>query len=48
MFIQQNEFRVTVTSDEVNIDTSEVNLGTLSKAFRLATRTKLKVSRNLI
>ncbi|XP_070509513.1 protein ECT2 [Chironomus tepperi] len=40
-----NEFRVTVTSDEVNIDTSEVNLGTLSKAFRLATRTKLKVGR---
>lgn len=42
-FTVQNEFRVTVTSDEINIDTSDVNLGTLSKAFRLATRTRLKV-----
>lgn len=36
---------MSVQSQEIGIDTHDVNLGTLSKAFRLATRTRLKVGR---
>jgi hypothetical protein len=35
---------VNVESDEIGIDISDVNLGTLSKAFKFATRTRLKVN----
>lgn len=34
----------TVQSQDIDIDISDVNLGTLSKAFKFATRTRLKVS----
>jgi hypothetical protein len=36
---------VNVESDEIGIDVSDVNLGTLSKAFKFATRTRLKVGK---
>jgi protein ECT2 len=36
---------VSVHSQDVGIEINEIPLGTLSKAFRLATRTRLKVGR---
>jgi hypothetical protein len=43
LFHSQDKFLVNVDSDEIGIDVSDVNLGTLSKAFKFATRTRLKV-----
>lgn len=34
-----------LSSSEVGVDTSDVNIGTLSKAFKFATQTRLKVTR---
>lgn len=39
-----DKFMLTVASEELGIDLNDVNLGTLSKAFKFATRTRLKVS----
>lgn len=36
---------MSVHSQDVGIEVNEVHVGTLSKAFRLATRTRLKVGR---
>ncbi|XP_059613663.1 protein ECT2 isoform X5 [Phlebotomus argentipes] len=40
-----DQFLASVNSSELNIDISDFNIGTLSKAFKFATRTRLKVGR---
>ncbi|XP_055621069.1 protein ECT2 isoform X2 [Toxorhynchites rutilus septentrionalis] len=39
------KFMVNCESEELGIDVSDINVGTLSKAFKFATRTRLKVGR---
>lgn len=36
-----------LNSKQLEIDTSDVSLGTLSKAFKFASRTRMKVSNNI-
>ncbi|XP_052899301.1 protein ECT2 isoform X2 [Anopheles moucheti] len=38
-------FLINSTSDEVDIDVSDINVGTLSKAFKIASKTRMKVGR---
>ncbi|XP_055688265.1 protein ECT2 isoform X2 [Lutzomyia longipalpis] len=40
-----DQFLASVDSTELSIDISDLNIGTLSKAFKFATRTRLKVGR---
>ncbi|XP_058457898.1 protein ECT2 isoform X2 [Malaya genurostris] len=40
-------FMVSCDSEELGIDVSDINVGTLSKAFKFATRTRLRVGRAL-
>ncbi|GAB0089910.1 ECT2 [Sergentomyia squamirostris] len=40
-----DQFLASVDSTELSIDISDLNVGTLSKAFKFATRTRLKVGR---
>ena len=39
-----DKFMVSLESDELGIDTTDINVGTLSKAFKFATKTRLKVN----
>lgn len=43
----QENFIIDVHSDEIGIDISDPSLGTLSKAFKFATRTRIKVVLNI-
>ena len=47
-FDTQDKALLTRTSQELEVDISDVNLSTLSKAFKLAARTRLKVSSSAI
>lgn len=47
LIIQEN-FMIDVHSDEIGIDISDPSLGTLSKAFKFATRTRIKVVLNFL
>nr|XP_040222614.2 protein ECT2 isoform X1 [Anopheles coluzzii] len=38
-------FLINSTADEVDIDVSDINVGTLSKAFKIASKTRMKVGR---
>lgn len=38
-------FLINSTADEVDIDVSDINVGTLSKAFKIASKTRMKVRR---
>lgn len=42
--LPQDKFFATVDSQELDFDVTDFNVGTLSRAFKFANRTRLKVS----
>lgn len=44
----QDKLLISRTSQELEVDISDVNVSTLSKAFKLAAKTRLKVGSDLL
>lgn len=45
LFSLQDKCLISYHSEDLGIDVSDVNVGTLSRAFKFATRTRLKVNK---